>query len=48
MAATVKIKNGLAAVLEYLLSPLLRHQQGSLRERSRAADAAVVTTLGAR
>ena len=33
MAATVEIKTGSRAILSYLLSPLLRYQQESLRER---------------
>jgi hypothetical protein len=33
MAVTVEIKTGERRVIEYLLSPLLRYKQGSLRER---------------
>ena len=33
MAVTVEIKTGSRRVIEYLLSPLLRYRQGSLRER---------------
>jgi hemolysin D len=33
MAVTVEIKTGSRRVIEYLLSPLLRYTQGSLRER---------------
>lgn len=33
MAVTVEIKTGSRRVIEYLLSPLLRLKQGSLRER---------------
>jgi membrane fusion protein, hemolysin D len=33
MAATVEIKTGSRAIQSYLLSPLLRYQQDSLRER---------------
>ena len=33
MAVTVEIKTGTRRVIEYLLSPLLRHQQQALRER---------------
>jgi hemolysin D len=33
MAVTVEIKTGQRRVIEYLLSPLLRYKQGSLRER---------------
>jgi hemolysin D len=33
MAVTVEIKTGSRRVIEYLLSPLLRYKQGSLRER---------------
>jgi hemolysin D len=33
MAVTVEIKTGSRRVIEYLLSPLLRHQQQALRER---------------
>jgi hemolysin D len=33
MAVTVEIKTGQRRVIEYLLSPLLRYRQGSLRER---------------
>ncbi len=33
MAATVEIKTGSRSMISYLLSPLLRYQHGSLRER---------------
>jgi hemolysin D len=33
MAVTVEIKTGSRTVMSYLLSPLLRSQQESLRER---------------
>ena len=33
MAVTVEIKTGQRRVIEYLLSPLLRYRQGSLKER---------------
>jgi hemolysin D len=33
MAVTAEIKTGSRAVISYLLSPLLRYQQESLRER---------------
>jgi hemolysin D len=33
MAVTVEIKTGSRRLIEYLLSPLLRYKQGSLRER---------------
>ena len=33
MAVTVEIKTGSRTVLNYLLSPLLRYKQESLRER---------------
>ena len=33
MAVTVEIKTGKRRVIEYLLSPLLRYKQESLRER---------------
>ncbi len=33
MAVTVEIKTGSRHVIEYLLSPLLRHKQQALRER---------------
>ncbi len=33
MAVTVEIKTGSRTVLSYLLSPLLRYKQESLRER---------------
>ena len=33
MAVTVEIKTGSRAVITYLLSPLLRYKQESLRER---------------
>jgi hemolysin D len=33
MAVTVEIKTGSRTVLSYLLSPLLRYRQGTLRER---------------
>lgn len=33
MAVTVEIKTGTRRVIEYLLSPLLKHQQNALRER---------------
>ncbi|MGZ3350540.1 MAG: HlyD family type I secretion periplasmic adaptor subunit, partial [Xanthobacteraceae bacterium] len=33
MAVTVEIKTGSRMILSYLLSPLLRYQQESLRER---------------
>jgi hemolysin D len=33
MAVTVEIKTGSRRVIEYLLSPLLRYKQASLRER---------------
>jgi hemolysin D len=33
MAVTVEIKTGSRRVIEYLLSPLLRHKQQALRER---------------
>jgi hemolysin D len=33
MAVTVEIKTGSRRVIEYLLSPLLRYKQSSLRER---------------
>ncbi|HUC68751.1 MAG TPA: HlyD family type I secretion periplasmic adaptor subunit, partial [Stellaceae bacterium] len=33
MAVTVEIKTGSRRVIDYLLSPLLRYQQDSLRER---------------
>jgi hemolysin D len=33
MAVTVEIKTGSRRVIEYLLSPLLRYKQESLRER---------------
>jgi hemolysin D len=33
MAVTVEIKTGSRSVLSYLLSPLLRYKQESLRER---------------
>jgi hemolysin D len=33
MAVTVEIKTGSRRVIEYLLSPLLRYRQSSLRER---------------
>ena len=33
MAVTVEIKTGSRRVIDYLLSPLLRYKQGSLRER---------------
>ena len=32
MAATVEIKTGSRHIIEYLLSPLLRHKQQALRE----------------
>ena len=34
MAVTVEVKTGYRTVLSYLLSPLLRFKQESLRERS--------------
>ena len=33
MSVTVEIKTGSRSVLSYLLSPLLRYEQESLRER---------------
>ena len=33
MAATAEIKTGTRRIIEYLLSPLLRYKQESLRER---------------
>jgi hemolysin D len=33
MAVTVEIKTGTRRVIEYLMSPLLRYRQESLRER---------------
>jgi hemolysin D len=33
MAVTVEIKTGKRRLIEYLMSPLLRYQQESLRER---------------
>jgi hemolysin D len=33
MAVTVEIKTGTRSVMSYLLSPLLRYKQESLRER---------------
>jgi hypothetical protein len=33
MAVTVEVKTGCRAILTYLLSPLLRYKQESLRER---------------
>ena len=33
MAVTVEIKNGSRSIISYLLSPLLRYKQESLRER---------------
>jgi hemolysin D len=33
MAVTVEIKTGTRRIIDYLLSPLLRHGQESLRER---------------
>ena len=33
MAVTVEIKTGSRSVISYLLSPLLRYKQESLRER---------------
>jgi hemolysin D len=33
MAVTVEIKTGSRRVIEYVLSPLLRYRQESLRER---------------
>ena len=33
MAVTVEIKTGSRSILSYLLSPLLRYRQESLRER---------------
>jgi hemolysin D len=33
MAVTVEIKTGTRSILSYLLSPLLRYQQETLRER---------------
>jgi hemolysin D len=33
MAATVEIKTGSRSVISYLLSPIMRHKQESLRER---------------
>jgi hemolysin D len=33
MAVTVEIKTGTRRIIEYLMSPLLRYRQGSLRER---------------
>ena len=33
MAVTVEIKTGTRRIIEYLMSPLLRHRQESLRER---------------
>ena len=33
MAVTVEIKTGSRAVISYLLSPLLRYQHESMRER---------------
>jgi hemolysin D len=33
MAVTVEIKTGLRRIIEYVLSPLLRYRQESLRER---------------
>jgi hemolysin D len=33
MAATVEIKTGSRTILSYLLSPLLRYRQETLRER---------------
>jgi len=33
MAVTVEIKTGLRTMLSYLLSPLLRYRQETLRER---------------
>ena len=33
MAVTVEIKTGQRRIIEYLLSPLLRYRQESLRER---------------
>jgi hemolysin D len=33
MAVTVEIKTGQRRVIEYLLSPILRYRQESLRER---------------
>jgi len=33
MAVTIEIKTGQRRIIEYLLSPLLRYKQESLRER---------------
>ena len=33
MAVTVEIKTGRRRIIDYLLSPILRHAQESLRER---------------
>jgi len=33
MAVTVEIKTGTRRIIEYLMSPLLRYRQESLRER---------------
>jgi hemolysin D len=33
MAVTVEIKTGQRRIIEYILSPLLRYKQESLRER---------------
>jgi hemolysin D len=33
MAVTVEIKTGTRRIIDYLLSPILRHSQESLRER---------------
>jgi hemolysin D len=33
MAVTVEIKTGQRRIIEYLMSPLLRYRQESLRER---------------
>jgi hemolysin D len=33
MAVTVEIKNGSRSIISYLLSPLLRYKQESMRER---------------
>jgi hemolysin D len=33
MAVTVEIKTGRRRIIEYLMSPLLRYRQESLRER---------------
>ena len=33
MAVTIEIKTGTRRIIEYLMSPLLRYRQESLRER---------------